>query len=413
MVENNNSEGIGIGGANRRRFLKAVGVLGVTGLAGCGGDGDDTVADTTTPTGTPTDTPGDGTADGGTPTRTPTRTPTPTSTPTPDPTYAVENEPGEHVDVVGPDGPVARYRCAFEEDRFDPTGLDPVSKAYLAVIDPATGSAISHDPSQGNDGHPHQRGIEVTWGCLTVDGEEHDFWHMDSGELIVHREFGGSLETFPAEQTIRSELEWITPDDEVVLQETREMTFVEPPPAEGSIVQIDVETTLEATDRAVELDFCHGFEDASDEPYGGVRFSAHSDVATSNSAEFHFPEDAFSDDDPGVLDIRNKSGMPWAITSFPLHGNEYFVQGMDHSDNAFDTRWSAYRSYGLFGTFFEETIDAGESLTAKCGFYVSRGAALRTSRSTRSTWIVREPIISLDQSNCGLPVVPSCSRLSV
>jgi hypothetical protein len=35
-------------GANRRRFLKAMGALGAVGLAGCGGDGDDTTATETT-----------------------------------------------------------------------------------------------------------------------------------------------------------------------------------------------------------------------------------------------------------------------------------------------------------------------------------------------------------------------------
>jgi hypothetical protein len=353
----------------RRRLLRSgSGLLLGVGLAGCSGDD----AGTPTPTGTPSATPS-GTA---APAETPTPTPTRTASPTPDPTYAVENDPGEHVDVVGPEGTVARYVYAFDEERSTPGRDNPVSKAYLHVVDPATGSVISHDHTQGNDGHPHQRGIEVTWGCLTVGGEEHDFWHMDSGELIVHRAFGDSLETFPSDQTVVSELEWTTPDGEVALEETRNMTFVETPPPEGSIAQIDFETTLQATDQTVELDFCHGFESPSDEPYGGVRFSAHSEVATENSAAFHFPDDAFPGDDPGVLEIREKSGLPWAVLTFPYDGNDYFVHQMDHPDNEFDTRWSAYRSYGLFGTFFQETLEPGESLTAKCGFYVARGQLL-------------------------------------
>jgi len=71
--------------ANRRWFLKTLGVLGVTGLAGCGGDGDDgtdTATDTPTTTETATaDTPTD-TTTADTPTDTTTETVGGTDTPT-------------------------------------------------------------------------------------------------------------------------------------------------------------------------------------------------------------------------------------------------------------------------------------------------------------------------------------------
>jgi hypothetical protein len=378
----------------RRRFLRSgSGLLLGLGLAGCSGDGGSTATDTLPSTTDPTatDRPSSTPRESPTPTRTQTASQSPTAvgspastrspTPTPGPPLTLADEPGEHVDVVGPEGTVARYVYAFDEERSDPDGLDPVSKAYLHVVDPETGSVITHDQTQGDDGRPHQRGIEVTWGCVGVEGvdSEHDFWHMDSGESIVHRDFAGSLETFSSDGTIVSELEWIAPDGSVVLEEVREMTFVEPPPYSGSIVQIDFETTLSATDRAVVLDFCHGLDDPGNEPYGGVRWSAHADVAMNGSAAYRFPDGAFPDDDPDVLEIRRESGIPWAIQTFTYDGNQYAVHQMDHPDNAFDTRWSAYRPYGLFGTFFDATLAAGESLTAKCGFYVARGPPLTES----------------------------------
>lgn len=380
--------------ATRRRFLRSgSGLLFGLGLAGCGGDGGSTATDTPPSTADATATDQLSSTPGGSPTATRTRTaresptaagsPTPTrsSTPTPGPPLTLEDDPGEHVDVVGPEGTVARYVYASEEARSDPDGLDPVSKAYLHVVDPETGSVISHDQTQADDGRPHQRGIEVTWGCVGVEGAdaEYDFWHMDAGESIVHSDFAGSLETFASGKTIVSELEWLAPDGSVVLEETREMTFVEPPPSPRSIVQIDLETTLSATDRAVVLDFCHGLDDPGNEPYGGVRWSAHADVAMDGSATYRFPDDAFPEDDPGVLEIRRASGIPWAIQTFPYDGTQYSVHQMNHPDNPFDTRWSAYRSYGLFGTFFDATLAAGESLTAKCGFYVARGPLLSDS----------------------------------
>jgi len=81
----------------RRRFLKAVGVLGVTGLAGCGGDGDstDTATDTempadTTTTTTTADTPTDTTT---TTTTTTTTADTPTDTPTDTPAQPLGDPP--------------------------------------------------------------------------------------------------------------------------------------------------------------------------------------------------------------------------------------------------------------------------------------------------------------------------------
>jgi hypothetical protein len=372
--------------ATRRQFLRSgSGLLFGLGLAGCSGDGGSTAtppstADATTPD-RPSSTPG------GSPTPTRTRTargsPTPTrsSTPTPGPPLTLADDPGEHVDVVGSEGTVARYVYASDETRSDPDGPDPVSKAYLHVVDPETGSVISHDRTQDGDGRPHQRGIEVTWGCVGVEGAdaEYDFWRMDAGESIVHREFAGSLETFSAEKTIVSELEWLAPDGSVVLEETREMTFVEPPPSPGSVVQIDLETTLSATDRAVVLDFCHGLDDPGTEPYGGVRWSAHADVAMDGSATYRFPNDAFPGNDPGVLEIRRASGIPWVIQTFPHNGTRYSVHQMDHPDNPFDTHWSAYRSDGSSGTFFDATLAAGDPLTARCGFYVARGPLLSDS----------------------------------
>jgi hypothetical protein len=73
---------------NRRRFLKALGVLGVTGLAGCGGDGDGTDTPTDTDAGGNgngggTDTPDATTADGTTATDSPTSSPDGTETPPP------------------------------------------------------------------------------------------------------------------------------------------------------------------------------------------------------------------------------------------------------------------------------------------------------------------------------------------
>ena len=369
--------------ATRRRVLRSgSGLLFGLGLAGCSGDGGPTATDTSASTanGTTTDRPSS--TPGGSPTATSTQTASrsPTAagspTPTPGPSLTLEDDPGEHLDVVGPEGTVARYVYGFDETRSD-----PVSKAHLHVVDPETGSVITHEQTQGEDGHPHQRGIEVGWECVGVEGvdSEHDFWHMDSGESIVHRDFAGSLATFDSEGTVVSELEWLAPDGSVVLEEVREMSFVEPPPTPGSIVQVDLETTLTATDRAVVLDFCHGFDDPDDEPYGGVRWSAHADVAADGSATYRFPGGTFPEGDPAVLDIRRASGIPWAIQTFPYGGNRYSVHQMDHPENPFDTRWSAYRPDGVFGTFFDATLAAGGSLTAKFGFYVARGPLLSDS----------------------------------
>jgi len=343
-------------GTTRRRFLQTgLSALIAAGVAGCGGDG----SGETSPTGTPSTTTSPSAAETGTATATRTRTDTPGTTDTPTPPFTLDNEPGEHIDVVGPEGPVARYMYAYDEARREET-----YKTYLHVIDPATGNLLTSGPTGR---YPHHRGIFIGWSELTVDGNAHNFWNFDGGARMVHDGFE-AVQSFQRTGTLTSVNNWITPAEETVIEETRAMTFAEPPSeVDDGVVVIDFVSTLTAVDSAVEL--------LGDPEHAGIQYRPHNDVNANESAEYVFPEDAFSTQNPSNDQVNGKEGLRWAAQTHTIREQDYFVHHMNHPDNPSDTVYSAYRSYGRFGAFFEKTIPSGESLTVRYRFLVARGDA--------------------------------------
>lgn len=336
--------------------------LVAAGIAGCTGDAGDTPTEEPTPTATASSTPAPSTDAPPDTTAMPDTDPptdTPTATPTPTPPFTLENDPGEHLDVVGPEGPVARYMYPYDEARREET-----YKTYLHVIDPETGGLLT---SGASGLYNHHRGIFIGWDALTVDGSSYDFWHFDGGERMVHTAYEG-IDAFPRTGTLTSINHWITPGETTVIEETRSMTFREPPAAiDGGIVTIDFASTLAAQESEVEL--------LGDPEHAGIQYRPHNDVADNETAEYIFPEDAFPTANPGNDEINDKEGLRWAAQTHTIRDQGYFVQHMNHPDNPETTVYSAYRPYGRFGAFFQETIPSGGSLTVRYRFLIKRGDA--------------------------------------
>jgi len=361
----------GTGGPGRRRFLQALGALGVAGVAGCGGDGStDTPASTGTATSAPTDAEtatSTGTATGTatstetvTEAATPTATATDTATSTPTSPFTIRNYPDEYVEVLGSEGPVARYMYPYDPDRRAET-----FKTYLHVVDPATEELLTSGPTGQYD---HHRGVFIGWDELTVDGSSYDFWHMDGGERMAHQTFE-ELTSFPNTGRLTSINAWITGNDETVLEETREYTFHEPPTDDG-VVLIDFVSTLEPAGSEVQL--------LGDAEHAGIQYRPHNDVSNNSSAQYTFPAGTIDDSNPGADQVHAAGNLAWVGQSHTIRGETFFVQHMNHPDNPGDTIYSAYRPYGRFGAFFEETIPAGESLTVRYRFLILRGQAPAT-----------------------------------
>lgn len=246
------------------------------------------------------------------------------------------DEPDSHVDVFLDGERVARYMYAY-----DPTaeGTHDTAKPYLHVVDPGTDSPITKGPGGK---YTHHRGIFVGWNQFGVADETYDFWHMDDSN-IVHRKFEG-LDRIAETGTLTSETEWITED---------------------GIVVVDVASTLAPTDAAVDL--------AGDPEHAGVQYRAHNAVAENESAEYVFPEGAFDEAEPENETINSREGLPWVAMTYRIGDRSYLVRAMNHPENPPDTTFSAYRPYGRFGAFFEETPSPGESLTVRYRFLAQRG----------------------------------------
>jgi len=281
--------------------------------------------------------------------------------------FTLQNEPGEHADVFRDGNRVARYVYAY-----DPTaeGTHDTAKPFIHVTDPATGNPIT----KGSGGtYTHHRGIFIGWNQTRVGGETYDFWHMNDSN-IVHEAFE-SLEEFPETGTLSARTRWITEDDETVLTETREQAFRAPPTEEG-IVAVDFTSTLTPADGPIDL---HG-----DPEHAGVQYRAHDAVAENESAEYVFPEGAFEEATPDNETINSREGLPWVAMTYRIGDRSYLVQAMDHPENPPGTTFSAYRPYGRFGAFFEETLSPDDSLTARYQFLVRRGSEY--SREDLDDW---------------------------
>jgi hypothetical protein len=159
--------------ADRRRFLRALGVVGVAGLAGCGGDGDgdtptDTDAATTDP---PTDTTETTDTAGATDTETPTETATDTATPTANQDFG--DDPPRLMTLEG-GGSISPGGTTTLTGEILNSYLFPVQSVAVTFEPPSDDWEITATDSASFDEIPSQGREEVTWEISApenADGE--------------------------------------------------------------------------------------------------------------------------------------------------------------------------------------------------------------------------------------------------
>ncbi len=182
--------------------------------------------------------------------------------------------------------------------------MDPKLRPYLhPVMDPRGQTQLTHDkPSD----HPWQHGIFT--GLHSVNGV--DFWSEKEGTLRFSR-----LTDVVQEQdhvAWKAVSEWVSPQGEVVLEETQRIT-VHKPAAAHSNYTIDVDWTLEAGEKAVKV----GRYD-----YGGFAVRMIFDPAHR------------------ILNALGTTGIaasgqraPWCDVSRPFGTNSYGIAVLDHPSN--------------------------------------------------------------------------------
>lgn len=227
-------------------------------------------------------------------------------------------------------------------------------KVFLQVNDPLGDGNITKGPG---DKFTHHRGIYIGWSKATLAGKRYDTWHMKGAMRQEFQKLKDS-QTTANSATFTALIDWVD-GDEVLLREERTFT-VHKPDANGAFL----------LDKSSKSTAVKGDADLNGDPeHAGCQFRAAAQVVKNKSAKYLFPGGSMSQKE--VIASRN---LPWAAMTFKANGNDYHVQHMSHPSLPKPIRYSAYRDYGRFGSFFITKIKQGDSATFKIRFYISPGA---------------------------------------
>ena len=267
--------------------------------------------------------------------------------------FAIEESPGEHIDIIYKDRAVLRLMTA--NDTSDEKAAHETYKVYAHVMDPTDPENKRTLTKGAGSQYTHHRGIYIGFSKANVDGVGGvDTWHMKSG---VRQHFGKIIkqDVSDDEATLVVTIDWVK-NDEPLMSEER--TFVVHKPEDNGAVLIDTSSKITATVGDTVL--------KGDPEHAGLQYRAHEEVVQNKSAKYLFPEDA----KPGNGGTKD---MPWAAMTYQAHGNDFHVQHMSHPSLPEGNIYSAYRNYGRFGAYFVKELSKGESGTFKVRFYVSPG----------------------------------------
>lgn len=262
--------------------------------------------------------------------------------------YSVVDQPGEHTDLVSPEGKVL-LRYMYARDTSNPERAFDTAKVFAHVMDAEGTNTIT----KGAGGKfPHHRGIFIGWNKLRHGGKSHDLWHVRNTEQ-KHRELLKKTAN-PDGANLTAVIDWIGNDGKPLIEEKRTYSVRQ---EDGIHAVVDFTSVLKAIGGDVELN--------GDPEHAGVQFRPSQQVADNKSAKYIFHQ---SDIDPKKI-----KDLPWVAEDFQVDDQWWSVQHMSHPDNATGARWSAYRDYGRFGPFTVVTIPEGESVTFRYRFRIEEG----------------------------------------
>jgi hypothetical protein len=258
--------------------------------------------------------------------------------------FALQDQPGEHLELLLDGKPVARYMVAFAADRLQDT-----YKPYLHMLDAEGQAPITKGPGGL---YPHHRGIFIGWTRLTLGGKAYDLWGMGGG-VQVHQAFRDQ-KAGPDQASFTSVVHWNAKGGEPLLEEERSFTFHRRPAP--TLVLVDVVSKLKAVAGDTWLN--------GDPEHAGVHYRPANEVDKSKT-KYLFPKEG---DDP-----RKDKDLAWAAEAYVLGDKTYTVQQMNHPSNPQGTLWSAYRDYGRLGAFCTKELKNGDTLVLSYRFWVLAG----------------------------------------
>ena len=275
--------------------------------------------------------------------------------------FSWKNEKGEYLDLLFDGRKVTRYMYSY--DTSSPQRVFETYKPFLHVFDAQGQNLLTNGPDgehpylRDKIKYPHHRGLFIGWSRLECAGNTYSFWGMGGGVAQRHEKF---LELIVGPVLARSKtlIHWNDKNGETIIAEQRQTTIFRQ--SEPTILLLEFRTELKAVKGDV---FLNG-----DPEHAGFQYRAHNDVASGGKevkAVYLFHRDG--------IDPKKDKDLPWAAMSYGLNGKQYTVQYMNHPENPKPTIYSAYRDYGRFGAFFQQKINAGETLTLRYRIWVGQG----------------------------------------
>jgi hypothetical protein len=265
--------------------------------------------------------------------------------------FAIEKSGDEHIEISYNEQPVIRLMIANDEDRAHET-----YKVFTHVMDPLDPEGKRTLTKGPHGKYTHHRGIFFGMSDAKVEGiGKYDFWHMKN----VRQEFQKVLmkKASSNKATVAVRIHWVV-GDEMFLAEKRSVT-VHKPTSNGRVT-IDHASQVLATEGKTVL--------KGDPEHGGYQFRASQAVAENNSAEYLYPKGI------SKSDVKDGTTIPWAAQTFKMKGNRYHVLHMAHpSLPDKNNKYSAYRPYGRFGVYFEDTLEKGETATYRIRLTIGPG----------------------------------------
>ena len=275
--------------------------------------------------------------------------------------FSWKNEKGEYLDLLFDGRKVTRYMYAY--DTLNPQRVFETYKPFLHVFDEQGQNLLTNGPDgmhpylKDEIKYPHHRGIFIGWSKLECAGKTYSFWGMGGGVVQRHEKFLEQV-AGPVLAGSKTLIHWNDKDGELIVAEQRQTTVFRQ--SKPTILLLEFRTELKAVRGDV---FLNG-----DPEHAGFQYRAHDAVAKGDKevkATYLFHKDG--------IEPKKDKDLPWAAMSYTLNGRRYSVQHMNHPENPEPTVYSAYRDYGRFGAFFQQKINAGETLTLRYRIWVGQG----------------------------------------
>lgn len=267
--------------------------------------------------------------------------------------FAIQEEPGEHIDVLYHDRVVLRLMTA--NDTSNEKAAHETYKVYAHVMDPTDPKNQRPLTKGPGSKYTHHRGIFIGFCNTKVAGvDSADTWGMKNG---ARQHFGKIVKQQVGDDkaTLTVAVDWVKDDQRLV---SEERTLVVHKPEKNGAILIDMISKITATEGDTLL--------GGNLEHAGLHYRAHEEVVKNKSAEYLLPAGA----KPGKGGTED---IPWAAMTYQIDGNDFYVQHMSHPSLPKGNLYSAYRDYGRFGAFFSKELAEGDTATFKVRFYVSPG----------------------------------------